>query len=195
MRIKFKLAHRKGVAKPPVVRLKVEAAGKAYRLRALHLEDVARYIADGLLIKGPHTVVVTLEAPPLSMPKGAFRALLPSFATHLRSEIERRVRQALEEVRGRQVPLFKGQKTFVPGWALTARVLLLPERAQEEFDRWFANQRSEYVEKLEKELEEKLGEEESHLFLEGPHFGTIEERAEEIILRLLPQDRFELVEE
>jgi hypothetical protein len=120
---------------------------------------------------------------------------LPKFVADLRSEIGRRVRQALEGVKGREVPLFKGHRTYIPGWALTARVLLAPERAQEEFDCWLASQQSEYLEKLEKELEEKLEEEDSHLFLEGPHFGDIEERAEGIILRFLPQDRFELVAE
>jgi hypothetical protein len=194
MRIKFKLAKR--AAKPPVVRVMMETAGKAYRLQALHLDRIARYIAEGLLIKGPHTVVVTLEAPPLTgKAKAAFRAVLPRFVNDLRSEIEERVRRTLEEIKVHEVPLFKGHRVYVPGWALTARVLLAPEKAQEEFDRWFASQRSEYVEKLEKELEERLEEEDSRLFLEGPHFGDIEERAEEILLRLLHQDRFELVEE
>jgi len=198
--IKFRLRYGNG-AKAPFVGVRVEKDktkdGRAYRV-SVHesvLQNVVSYIVKGLLIR-PRNFVVTLVAPPLKgEAKAALRAALPKFATRLRSEIERRVRQALEEVRGHEAPIFKGQRTFVPGWALTARVLLLPQKAQEEFDRWFANQRSEYVEKLEKELEEKLEEEESHLFLEGPHFGDIEERAEDILLRLLPQDRFELVPE
>jgi hypothetical protein len=198
MRIKFKLAHRKGVAKPPVVRVVMETAEtvKAYRLRALHLERIAEYIANGLLVKGPHMVVVTLEAPPLTgRAKGAFRGLLPEFVAYLRSEIERKVKEVLEGIAGREVPLFKGHKVYVPGWALTARVLLAPERAQEEFDRWLDSVRSNHIQDQEERLQERLEEEDSHLFLEGPHFGDIEERAEKILLSLLHQDRFELVPE
>lgn len=189
MRIKFKLARKKGV-KPPVVRVVMEMVGKAHRLRGLHVDRVSQYIAKGLLIKGPHTVVVTLEAPRVN---GAFRALLPGFVAHLRSEIEGRVRRILEEIKVHEVPVFKGHKVYVPGWALTARVFLLPEKAQEEFDCWLNSVRSNHIQDQEERLEERLEEEDSHLFLEGPHFGDIEERAEEILLRLLPQDRFELV--
>jgi hypothetical protein len=189
MRIKFKLARKKGV-KPPVVRVVMEMVGKAHRLRGLYVDRVSQYIAKGLLIKGPHTVVVTLEAPRVN---GAFRALLPGFVAHLRSEIEGRVRRILEEIKVHEVPLFKGHKVYVPGWALTARVFLLPEKAQEEFDCWLNSVRSNHIQDQEERLEEGLEEEDSHLFLEGLHFGDIEERAEEILLRLLPQDRFELV--
>jgi hypothetical protein len=197
--IKFRLRFGGG-AKPPFVGIRVEKTknGRAYCVSAYQnaLQRAAGYIAEGLLM-GPRTFVVTLVAPSLrGEAKTALRAALPKLVADLRSEIEQMVKQLLLEVKGRNVPLFKGQKVYVPGWALTARVLLLPERAQQEFDCWFASQQSEYVEKLEKELEERLEEEDSRLFLEGPHFGDIEERAEEILLRLLPQeDRFELVEE
>jgi hypothetical protein len=70
----------------------------------------------------------------------------------------------------------------------------MPEKAQEEFDRWLADQWSDYVQRTEEKLEERLEEEDSRLFLEGPNFGDIEERAEEILLRFLHQGSFELVE-
>lgn len=145
---------------------------------------------------GPRTFVVTLLARPISGEfKAALRALLPGFVNDLRSEIERRVRQALEEVRGHEVPLFKGQRTFVPGWALTARVLLLPERAQEEFNYWWHHQWLNLLQREEEKETRQLEEEEAALFLEGPHFGDIEERAEKILYKLLQEDRPELVEE
>ena len=201
MNIRFRLRFGQG-ANAPFVGIRVWKAEeakegrRAYRVSAHGLQHAADFIAKGLLFMGPRSFAVTLVAPPLKgEAKAALRAALPKFAADLRLEIERRVRQTLLEVKGREVPLFKGHRVYVPGWALTARVLLTPERAQEEFDRWFANRWSEYVEKLEKELEEEFEEEDSHLFLEGPSFGDIEERAEEIILRFLHQDRFELVEE
>jgi len=200
VRIRFRLRFGQG-ANAPFVGVRVQKAEgangrRAYRVSAHGLQHAADFIAKGLLFMGPRSFAVTLVAPPLKgEAKAALRAALPKFAADLRSEIERRVKQALEGTAGREVPLFKGHRVYVPGWALTARVLLAPERAQEEFDRWFASQRSEYVQSVEEKLEEELEEEDSHLFLEGPHFGDIEERAEEIILRLLHQDRFELVEE
>jgi hypothetical protein len=195
--IRFRLKFGKG-AKAPFVWIRVEKKGRAYRIfpHPSSLEQAVAFIVGGLLMGlRPFTITLVVPRPLWGELRAALRAGLPKFVADLRSEIGRRVRQALEGVKGREVPLFKGHRTYIPGWALTARVLLAPERAQEEFDCWLASQQSEYLEKLEKELEEKLEEEDSHLFLEGPHFGDIEERAEGIILRFLPQDRFELVAE
>jgi hypothetical protein len=197
MTVKFRLRFGKG-AEAPFIWIRLEKKGKrAYRIspHPSGLEQAVAYIVRGLLM-GFRSFAVTLLAPPLrGEAKGAFRGLLPNFVAGLRSEIEQRVKQLLLEVKGREVPLFKGHRVYAPGWALTARVLLLPQKSQEEFDCWLASQQSDYLQRVEEELEEKLEEEDSYLFLEGPHFGDIEERAEEILLRLLPQDRFELVAE
>jgi hypothetical protein len=196
--IRFRLKFGKG-AKAPFVWIRVEKKGRAYQIfpNPNSLEQAVAFIVGGLLMGlRPFTITLVVPRPLWGELRAALRSLLPGFVKDLRSEIERKVRQVLEAVKGRQVPLFKGQKTFVPGWALTARVLFLPQRVQEEFDRWLASQQSDYLQRLEKELEEILEEEDSDLFLEGPHFGDIEERAEGIILRFLPQDdRFELVAE
>jgi hypothetical protein len=195
--IRFRLKFGKG-AKAPFVWIRVEKKGRAYQIfpNPNSLEQAVAFIVGGLLMGlRPFTITLVVPRPLWGELRAALRSLLPGFVKDLRSEIERKVRQVLEAVKGRQVPLFKGQKTFVPGWALTARVLFLPQKAQEEFDRWLASQQSDYLQRLEKELEEILEEEDSDLFLEGPHFGDIEERAEGIILRFLPQDRFELVAE
>jgi hypothetical protein len=199
VRIRFRLRFGQG-ANAPFVGIRVQKVAKdgrrAYRVSAHGLQHAADFIAKGLLFMGPRSFTVTLVAPLLKgEAKAALRAALPKFVADLRLEIERRVKQFLLEVKGREVPLFKGQRIFVPGWALAARVLLLPEKAQEEFDRWLADQWSDYVQRAEEKLEERLEKEDSDLFLEGPNFGDIEDRAEEILLRLLPQDRFELVPE
>jgi hypothetical protein len=200
MRIKFRLRLGKGKeeVKPPFLHVRLERPkNDYYRISAYEgaLDPVVNYILRGLLM-GPRTFVVTLLARPISGEfKAALRALLPGFVNDLRSEIERRVRQALEEVRGHEVPLFKGQRTFVPGWALTARVLLLPERAQEEFNYWWHHQWLNLLQREEEKETRQLEEEEAALFLEGPHFGDIEERAEKILYKLLQEDRPELVEE
>jgi hypothetical protein len=194
--IKFRLKFG-GEVKPPFVGVRVEKAkdGRAYRVsvRESVLQSVVSYIAKGLLM-GPRTFVITLVAPLLKgEARAALRAGLPRLAADLRSEIEQRVKKALEGVKGREVALFKGQKSYVPGWAITARVLLCPERAQEEFDNWARSLQIDYLqEKEEKELRE-LDEDEDRFFLEGPHFGDIEERAEKILLKLITEeDRFEL---
>jgi hypothetical protein len=201
VRIRFRLRFGQG-ANAPFVGIRVwkvneaKDGRRAYRVSACGLQYAADFIAKGLLFMGPRSFTVTLVAPPLKgEAKAALRAALPKFVADLRLEIERRVRQTLLEVKGREVPLFKGHKVHVPRWALTAWVLLLPEKAQEEFDRWLADQWSDYAQRAEEKLEERLEEEDSDLFLEGPNFGDIEERAEEILLSLLHQDRFELVEE
>ncbi len=201
MNIRFRLKFG-GRAKAPFVGVRVQAEGakgrRVYRLYAYGLQYAVDFITEGLLMMGPRSFTVTLVVshPLRGEAKAALRGLLPRFAADLRSEIGRRVRQALEEVKGREVPLFKGHRTHVPGWALTARALLVPERVREEFQRWLEFVYLNHIQDQEKRLEEILEEEEADLLLEGPHFGDIEERAEGILLRFLPQrDRFELVPE
>jgi hypothetical protein len=195
--LKFRLRFGGG-AKLPFIGLKVEKTkdGRAYRVGYKDsLHAVANYIVKGLLM-GPRVFTITLVAPLLrGEAKAALRAGLPGLVRDLRSKIEGMVKEALEKVEGREVPLFKGQRVYVPGWAITARVLLLPERAQEEFSRWLHSRWLDYLQEVEERENQKLDEEEDRLFLEGPHFGTLEERAEKILLRLLPEDHFELVEE
>jgi hypothetical protein len=196
--LRFRLRFGRG-AKPPFVSVRVEKAkdGRGYRVSAQSAVEAIRYIVKGLLM-GPRTFTVTLVVPaPLlkGEARAALRAALPRLVADLRAEIEQRVKEALEKVKGHEVSLFKGQKSFIPGWAITARVLMCPERAQEEFDSWLLHHWSNYIQDKEKEMQQELDEEEDRLFLEGPHFGTLEERAEKILLKLLPEDRFELVEE
>lgn len=195
--IKFRLRYGNGGAKPPFVGVKVEKAkdGRAYRVSAHEgvLRNVADYIVRGLLM-GPRTFTITLVAPVLKgEAKAALRAGLPGLVRDLRSKIEGMVKEAIEKITGREVPLFKGQKVYVPGWAITARVLLLPERAQEEFSRWLHYQWLNFLQREEEAKEKQLEVEEAALFLEGPHFGDIEERAERLLYRLLQEDKPEFV--
>lgn len=195
MPIKFVLA-RGGKPKPPF--LVVQPGGGPQGLKGF--AQAVAYLVRRWVITGVISGKITLVYPNNDKYVPRFHA--KAVAQWVRWAVMHEAQRHLAVIPARSVELWEGHKEVaVPPFAVTARVLLLPETCQKEFREWWKDfvalhQPERTKEALRREdallrqaYWERWGDLPPKPEAEGPHFGTLEEHTEVALLGLDPNAR------
>lgn len=180
--IKFTLA-RGGNPKPPFL---VVQPGKGLHHLKGFTQAVA-YLAQRWVVTGVIGGKITLLYPHYNSGKYAPRFHAAAVVRWVRWAVMHEAHRNLAVLPTRSVELWEGHKVAVPPFAVTARVLLLPETSQKEFREWWEgfvalhwpDRVGEALRQREALLRQSYWERWGDLppkpEAEGPHFGTLEE--------------------
>lgn len=182
--IKFALA-RGSNPKPPFVFVQ---PGKGLQGLKGFAQAVA-YLVQRWVITGVISGKITLVYPNNDL-KYVPRFHAAAVARWVRWAVMHEAQRYLAALPPRSVELWEGHKVAVPPFAVTARVLLLADTCQREFNQWWANFVAHHQpERVKEALDrqdallrqsywEKWGDLPPKPEAEGPHFGTLEEYTE-----------------